>query len=179
MSKFTIHINKKIKTYLIIVILLNIVTIAIYSAMLYFVKVEKSEIVVLEENIENKQQLEQNASSIKHLILDTKKERSELNSYLVDSNELVGFIEKLESVGKHSGVSVKLSSVEEKKEDGLITINLSADGKWKEVAYFLKLIEALPKKINIERVVFTKLKKKVLWHGDMTIILGGLIGNTT
>lgn len=88
------------------------------------------------------------------------------------ADQLVSFIEDLESVGKKLGLDVNIISVnrvDDKKKPipYIIRISLEAKGGWSGTFSFLQAIENLPYKVIIEEAIL--LKDEVDWSLRTTV----------
>jgi len=82
-----------------------------------------------------------------------------LPDFFVHSDQVVGFIEKIESLGKESGGTVSISSINADDLDnspqgteGAIRLHVGVVGSWQAVMKTLVLAETLPYKVEINNV---------------------------
>lgn len=90
---------------------------------------------------------------------ETSSDWDKLPNYFVDANNVVSFIEKIESIGRTTGSEISLSSIDADKIDpaatstqGMIRANVVANGSWLSVIKTLKLMELLPFGVTIKDV---------------------------
>ncbi len=160
--------NKK-KFYSLLII--NIVVIAVLVLTALSVAGMKTEIVFLSENIEKEYLKKNKEQSVKKLVLNTQNERDTLDSYFIDKDGVVDFIEKLEDFGSASSVELELSSVNISNE-GVLTIDFNTQGGWKGTAYLMSLLEKYPGVIDIRRVALMEQKiGDTNWRGSFSIVL--------
>lgn len=132
---------------------------------------------------------QQRVLSMQALAQDTEEDRALLDSYFVGSEDVVSFLETLESLGDITGASVDISSVnidsgivltdEQKSRQSRgeeiqlppvtaenLQIRMRAEGTWEEVVHVLALLEALPFYITHDEVVIEELRGEVeAWRG--------------
>ena len=84
-------------------------------------------------------------------MLNTESKRLELESHFVTSDELVSFIEYIESLDTISGGTLVIDEVDVGDEQGepVLKVSLSASGKYKEIYKLLSLIETMPYEVSI------------------------------
>jgi len=105
--------------------------------------------------------------------------------YIVKSDDTVGFIQKIEDLAKNNGLKPEVKSV---SFEGIansdvsniesMRIQLDVTGEWKNVSYFLELIENYPISLNLKRFslnktdITVKNKKISQWTGgfDFSVI---------
>ncbi len=90
-------------------------------------------------------------SKTEDLVLNTESKRLELESHFVTSDELVSFIEYIESLDTISGGTLVIDEVDVGDEQGepVLKVSLSASGKYKEIYKLLSLIETMPYEVSI------------------------------
>ena len=119
-------------------ILLVIIAGILYGLALFVIEKKGASVRVLYAQLEEDTHREQNVNTLRHLVTDTAKERASLDRYFVSGGDVVGFIEYIESLGRRSGASVELSSVDViNTEPKTLQISFKATGSWESVAYML------------------------------------------
>lgn len=90
------------------------------------------------------------------VLRDIEVDQEKLNSYFVDGDSLVNFIERIEQLGKDSGATVEVRSLNEEatndKSIQTLVFNLTVKGNWNDVYYFLALVQNLPVKATFDRI---------------------------
>lgn len=133
--------------------------------------------ILLKEKKENREMVERN------LLRGTEKERQILDNYFVNSNSIISFIERLEGLGRASGVRLTLSSVDiDNERKNALKINLRASGMFSGIYYLVSLIEAMPYEIDVTRFSISKSgssasKDNNLWEGDVSLELFSFISS--
>ena len=103
--------------------------------------------------------------------------RAKLDSYFVGQDDIVQFIEAVESLSGITGGEIEIASVD--LEEGSNTsayqflhLRLTTKGAWEEVMYFTALLEALPNHVLVERgsleLRYTD-EEVEEWHGSFDI----------
>jgi len=160
------------------------IILVVFSVTLYIIGyniVQKEYIKVSNLILQSKQGVleTEQLQSIKHLINETKSQREKINKYFITADEIVAFIEQIESLGEFTGVSFDLSSVDAVDDSGdALLLKFTTYGSWQDTYYLLALIESLPYNIDIERVRIIKEKLKdstAKWRGDFNIRLNSFI----
>lgn len=173
------EIHKSTKVLCSIGIILVVFSITLY--VLGYNMVQKEYIKVSDLILQSKQGVQETEQlqSTKHLINETKTQREKLDKYFITADEIVVFIEQIESLGEFTGVSFDLSSVDAVNENGdALLLKFTTYGSWQDTYYLLALIESLPYNIDIERVRIIKEKSKdntAQWRGDFNIKLNSFI----
>jgi len=121
---------------------------------------------------------EGNASRAKKLIdvaVSTAQNRSKLNSYFVSSEDIVSFITAIEALGKDSGTTVAITSIDADKLNnaapgtiGSARAHIEGTGSWKAVMTLIDLAEGMPYVASINHVRLSsnnsELKVKNNWN---------------
>ena len=104
---------------------------------------------------------------IRKKMADWRREIDTLNSFFVEKEGEVVFIEKLETVAKNTGVKIEINSIQiGKKETGIdfienLELKVRFEGEWSAVAKFLSALENMPHAISI--------------YGSRIDLIGGLL----
>jgi hypothetical protein len=172
---FKNNINKKTKRLVYVFFLLNILVLVISVFVLYIVYKKYNSVALLEKRVKVTEDRKDKIISTKRLILNTKEDIKNLNSYFVDSDNMVGFIKDIETLGKNAGVSLVLSSVDISDDgNGLLSLKFTTEGDWSGLMYLLSLVESMPVKMVVNNVSFAKqdIKQgKKYWDGKFSITL--------
>lgn len=82
--------------------------------------------------------------------------RASLPSFLVNDNNALAFIQKVESVGKESGAAVSISSLSSGAAPGsskqAVSAIVSMNGSWQAVMRAIGLVESLPYALSVRSV---------------------------
>lgn len=89
------------------------------------------------------------------LLQELAEEEEAISSRFVPADDIVSFIELLETSGKDAGVSLEVASVgiapEKDAAHEWLTISLKARGAWEKLFHFLVLLETMPFVIELEQ----------------------------
>lgn len=158
------------KQTLIVVILLVVLVLGGYYFLFALIKSKNEKVSLFSQEID----LYLERESMRRTTEKTAEELSEkiqkLDSYFLHKDEVVPFIESIESAGSKSGVVVNIASVgvigpqivesasvggsADGKKDETLELRLDARGSWGNVVNFVSYIENLPYKVSVERAVF-------------------------
>jgi len=125
-------------------------------------------------------------SAMKHLLVDTISERSELNNYFVgnDNAASFSFIDSLENLSRIAKVDMSVNTVNLEPADlgdmfEYVSVNATAEGSYANVYWFLRLIEEMPLKHEVRSISFDKFlldkgenKKVSVWR--LTFVIRAL-----
>lgn len=152
------EIQGKTKKVLALVVLLNVALLAVLVFFFFAIK-SKNETISRNENIIETALAERGKiATLKTLVEETHKDREKLDSFLVDKEKIVEFLESVENLAKNERLSIGIGSLEERTDSAsgvaVPTLNLSIDssGSWSNVIKFLHLMENLPYHLSISKV---------------------------
>ena len=154
---------KTTKSYIIFFVILNLVTIVLFSILLTRINGRNNEALSLKEELDFEIMKEGRLRSVKEIITDVAPQRKEIDSYFVNKDSIVGFIKTIEDLGSLSGVSLEVDSV---GVDGLeigdgvdskilekLNLDFTTTGSWQDTFYLIILLESLPYKVSFEEFV--------------------------
>jgi hypothetical protein len=109
----------------------------------------------------------------KRLMTVREEDLAKLDSYVLNRSSIAAFIERLEDLSVHAGVTLDIR--EAKAEDGL-TLSFSTDGPFSNTYYFLTLLERLPFNITLKSANFDAAQGsapgvRTRWHANYSIIV--------
>lgn len=111
-----------------------------------------SEVALQASDLENKQgNLSQNLTLLKKSASDIEK----INSYFIKESQIVAFTERIESLGKTTGVTITLESLEPtpgKNNTRVLNFRIKASGYFANVMSTLRLLEVYPGKFEFNGV---------------------------
>jgi len=171
-------LRKKTKLLFVTAVVLNIAVVGMVVLTMYRIGEQETQIALLNGLIHEQQQSEEKLKSTRRLMVDTETERVKIDALFVSEDDIVGFIEKIESLGRHAGVSLELKSVDDSKtEDNVLSLRFTTNGNWESTFYFLALVESLPERIEVDGVNLRNTsrteggKTTPSWFGDFSISL--------
>jgi len=126
-----------------------------YAFIFYTIKSFNNQASLLRQEISLKEEKEKKSIFEKILLRDLEKERKELDGYFIERDNPVVLIEKIEEIGKISGVSLSISSLEPDKErKNIIIADMSLAGSFPKIFHFLSLLEKTPLGVTVKRAAF-------------------------
>lgn len=152
-----------------------ILTILLYGILFVQVKAKNERTSVLLSDIEVQAKQEGALASAHALAQETAGQRAKLKSGILGSAGVLAFIEMLEALGRDTGVSLTIGSLEpappEKKEGGELRLTLRFEGEWSKTVRFLGLLELLPFEASLSDVRLFRLsdEKKERWGSTVTL----------
>ena len=176
--------KRKARGVLKILILVSLLSATLYMFLFISTKRKIREAAVLDRLVE-KEEISKYESGRLIQETTTLADKSDiLDSFFIDPNTVVIFLESLEELGRKTGVSVSIISVKEgeaeKKSDLLsgtiapLSVKLTADGSFKNVYNFLTLLENAPYEIVFDRIQLLK-DEETGWSGEFNIVLQSYI----
>lgn len=174
--KYLNGIKKKTFFSLAGVFLLVVVAGVSYGAAMYAIEKKSVSVRNVAAQLVEDTNRDQNVKTLRRLVVSTAEERAQLDRYFVAGEDVVGFIEYIESLGRHSGAILELSSVDvmnTKKKT--LAVSFKATGSFENITYLLALMETLPMSVEIEKVSLRKNEKtsdekmETGWEGNFSI----------
>ncbi len=132
---------------------------SVYGYMYYRIDVSAGKIIDAESLIQSNKLAKQREKNFLDTYKATATKWSSLQDFYIKSDEVVNFIELMESYGLLSKSEVAISSIDADSLDGApvgkegkIKMHLSAKGPWLSVMKVLALTETLPYKLNLSNL---------------------------
>jgi hypothetical protein len=153
-------INKS-KKYIWLFIALTLSGVGVFMLYVAYSEIRSmnEEISLLKSDIDNETRRINEERDLKIALADTSKDREMLNGYFVREDQIVPFVESIESVGTKFGVKVKIVSISDggdvKNTEESLDLKINFNGSWSSVMNFLEYLENLPYKSHIDNVVFS------------------------
>lgn len=147
-----------------------LISFGVYSALFIIIKNKNNHISALQNKVDIEVIKDQRLNSIKQLIKDSDKEFKQIDTYFVSEGGVVNFLEKLESLGPISGVSVSVNSVGVNENANgnlpyeLLNIEFESRGAWSSIVKLISLLETFQFGITIERVQLELLPNSNYWQ---------------
>ena len=173
--------KKETKTLVAILLLIDIISIGTFIFLFFFTK----NIIKESVNKENEIKIELKKEDIRIFMKDNlilgKMYQDKLTDYIIPNGGTVDFIKTLEQLVLNSGLKSDIKTVSnelysEGNSLGLefIKINMNVIGEWKNVQFFLTLLENYPLKINIKKMSLNKFSDYIVngkeipeWSGNL------------
>ena len=161
-------------------IALNVAGAALYGFMMYRISSEKTKAAEALSKLEAGIKKEYNLRALSAALEKTEEERAKIDSYFVDIKGVAKFLEKLQSFGDASGVSLKLENVDIEGKNAL-KVSFNDNGSFAENYRLLELIENSPYTLEIDSMNINKVMVSVpggasvslnnLWSGSFSVRL--------
>lgn len=136
------------------------VVIAGYVFLYLHIQSERVNTSIIQKEIALIQEQNEQFRNLSGVVEDIDVNREKLISFFVDNDKIVDFLETIESLGEISGAEVKVKTINEIKKNEQIPaqlrLNVTADGSWNNVYYFMVLLESLPLKLTFDQVQIRK-----------------------
>lgn len=168
--------NRSHTFFFIVTLALCAVAITLFFSALYFIYSKKPSLSRLSAERSGIADEEAYYRGLKKTLSDTNAEQSVLNSYFIDPDNFVPFVEEIEALGTRAGVTLTVLSASLTDSDRNLALTVSTSGTFEETLYFLSLLEAYPAKITFDRAWIAKsvaAKGQVFflrpWDGKFTV----------
>jgi len=174
------NINKKTKTLLYMIAALNMIVLLFGAFVFYTVYKKYGTVAELYEKVRIIEKRQDEMIYTERLILSTEEDINKLNSYFVDSDNVVDFIKDIEYLGTNADVLLVLNSVNiSGEENGLLSLEFTTEGSWGDSMYLLALLESMPVKMDVNKVNFVKRKTTddSYWQGEFNVTLLSFLNN--
>lgn len=147
------------KQLLVLMSVVVVAALAIYIGLFLYIRNANQEIAELTSAIDQQLLTESRLRSVESIMEDTEEEQEKLEGYFVGQDDIVGFIETIESLAGTVGLTIEITSVDveevgESEAYQFLKLRFDTEGLWGETTHFLALLEALPNAITIHRAVF-------------------------
>lgn len=168
--------DKKFIITIALIVLLNGIVLA--GWLYLFSYLEKQNDLIREERqriLMNEKKLENNRS-LKDLMNKIADEKQKIDSVFLDKENIINFIESLESVSGKTGASIKIGNINiDNRKEKNVFLQFSLTGDFVRLFHYLVLLENLPYLINIEK---TGLKKAASneWRADFEVSVNSFTG---
>ncbi|MFC1721074.1 hypothetical protein ACFLY0_02190 [Patescibacteria group bacterium] len=178
---FINKIGKKTQRALLVAIVLNVIAIVFFAGAFFMVAKKELAIANVIEEIQNEYVRIEKKQSTKNIVRDTHEERKQLNTYFIEQDTVVHFIETIEELGTFAGVDLVLEAVDVTSgKNAKLSIRVSAKGSWEDLIYFLALSESSLLHIDIDSANVVKIKEGLedeegYWSGDFIITVHSFV----
>jgi uncharacterized protein YpuA (DUF1002 family) len=144
---------------LMMAIFVTIIVYGLYGYMYYTVDASLARVFVAREAVEKEQSYKNQEKSLTDMFEKTVSDRARLDTFFVAHDEIIQYIETIESLGKSGGATVALSAIN--ADDlatskvgtlGRISIAVDVRGTWSSVMRTLILAETLSYKVSVKNV---------------------------
>lgn len=171
-----------IKTKIILSVWL-VVCISMTSLVVYgFFRLDSLEntTTTLEQDIVSEKDSIQSFDSLAKSFSNIKIDSEKVNAFFIKRDEVVNFLDTIESLASTTKTQISIQSVTDKKTasgSALISIGVSASGSYTNLHHLIRLLEELPYQTEIQNVRLTRGKmsddknqSNTLWSADINIV---------
>lgn len=151
--------KKETKAWLITLIIIDIISITAFIFLFNFINNQTLDTINKEDQIKSEVKQEEIRVVKKTDIADSKIYQEKLLNYVIPSGGTVDFIKTIESLVSSSSLKSDIQSVNNISYDKgsslnmeLLSINMNVLGEWKNIQFFIKMLEKYPLKIDIKRI---------------------------
>ncbi|OIO31377.1 MAG: hypothetical protein COZ49_03835 [Candidatus Yonathbacteria bacterium CG_4_10_14_3_um_filter_47_65] len=144
--------RKKTIVILFVAVLLGIVLGGIYWLVFRVVEQKTAESLQAESDVEGYLNTEGGMAVLQKKVKESRNLRDELNTHFVKGDNIVAFMEEIESLGSLANVSIKLDNVEAFSEEYVLDFDFTSKGSFGGNMKLISLIDALPYKTNVQKV---------------------------
>lgn len=134
----------------------------------------------LEQEIAQKKESLQSFDSLIKMSSNIKADSEKINNFFIKRDEVVTFLDIVESLAPTTKTQISIRSVADKKTEtggALISININARGSYSNLHYLIRMLEELPYKTEIQNVrlsrdasIDEKGKSVNSWVADVIIV---------
>ena len=155
------QILNKTRNILIFLIILNLLAIGLYWFLSNQINKNTEMISNSASELNIQVAKEKQLKLSKNIIDDTEADRNKLDTFFVSRDDIVSFIQEIESLASSAGISIEINSVEVNdyvlagrvsEVIEVLNLTLSTNGSWSGNFYFLNLLETMPYKIDVSRL---------------------------
>lgn len=145
------------KEFLTSVTLVALLSVIIYFAGLFFVLGEVREIEDVYRNTESEFSKNEKARTLKSLAESNKEDIQTLREFFIQKGDEIEFIEKIEEIGRKSGTTFEIDSINPKLEQGdilkeNIEVRINIEGSWSKIMNFIDMLEKTYFGVSIQNI---------------------------
>lgn len=133
-----------------------------------FVKEQRKKIAINDKKLEN-------SNTLKNLMDEIVDRKKRIDSSFFTKENIIVFIENLESIAGKSMVEPKISNIKIDSKNKKLSIQVNLTGKFNQLFQYLVFLENLPYLIDIERMNFQKTEKNK-WQASFEILADSFMG---
>jgi len=173
--------KKETKRLLIIMVATNLLIIGLFIYVYNYTNNLINKSINTESDIKIELQKQDARIMMKNDLISSKTYQEKLKEYIVPSEGTVNFIKLLEQLALNSNIKSDIKNVATENDNKnilasteLIRINMDVLGEWKNVQFFITLLENYPLKIEIKNVYLNKFSENVVrgksisqWAGNI------------
>lgn len=166
-----------------IVITLVLVLVLVFIAYTIFfgeIRATNRDISLQRDSISGASEQELKLNDLKTVVEATQGKRDALQNHIVTESNIVAFLEGIESLEEQTDATIEVRSIEKITDENSafveeLALNIHAEGSWESVYHTFLLLEALPYKIRMTRLQFSKSPDEEMsgyeWQGDFRLFV--------
>lgn len=150
--------NKKFILTFVIMVAINIAGLAGWWLIFSYIQASRDNILASRLKIQETDRRINNAHLLKNLLSEIRKDKEKIDASFLNSQSVVGFIEKLEVLGRQAGVSASIKSINLPDQNKIKEprLQVSATGSFRDLFQYFSLLENLSYQISFEKFSLIK-----------------------
>ncbi len=154
--------NKKFITTFVIMAAINIAGLVGWWLIFSCIQASRDSILASRAEIEETDRRISNAHLLKNLLSEIRKDKEKIDVSFLNSQNMVGFLEKLEVLGRQAGVNVSIRSINlpGQSEINEPRLQVAATGSFRDLLQYFSLLENLPYQIIFEKFSLIKAEEQ-------------------
>ncbi len=155
--------KKQTKSFFIVLGIIDLVLISSFIFMFSYMKAQVADTAEKEDTITSEIKQQDSVALMRRDIGNGKNYQDQLYGYILGKDDVVNFIKELETLATSSSLESHIQSVTYESAVKVTSIKaeltrfkMNVSGEWKNIIYFLKLLENYHLRINIEGLSMTK-----------------------
>lgn len=175
--------RKETKILVTILIVLDLMAVIFFIILFSFTQNQISDTVLKTEEIKAAIKERETLYLMKNDITYGKDYENNLSQYIIGKNDIAGLIKIIEGLATSSNLKFEINSIGNEPSTKLspigaelVKMNITASGEWKNLQFFLNLLENYPLKISITNLSLARsglnVRKAPLWSGtfEFTVV---------
>ena len=145
---------------------------AVYGGLYWSIGKKEQNISGLLVTIQEESKKTLQIKTLTDVVENSTKDRAELETYFIKTEDIVGFIEKVEALGASAGIGTDIKGVNVLGEGGsYLQMELETKGSLRGTLQFLTLMELLPGALSFDKVFMTESikEKEKVWEGSFAV----------
>lgn len=127
-----------------------VLSVGIYGYFFYALKSTSRTAANLETEVKSLQAQESEIGVLRKNLAATEESRAKLVSYFIQTNDIVPFLETVESYGRGVNVSTEFEDVKVVDKPTSIVLTVVGKGSFANIYRFVSLVEAIPYEISVQ-----------------------------
>jgi|GEM_PF-3305569 len=159
----------KTKILLSFLIILDLCLVAVFVVLYIFTKNQITDTINNTNQIITEIKRQETLSLMKKDVEDSKNYENKIYGYFIGADNVADFLKTVEGLVASSSLKDDIQSVDYESPSTVASVNtellrvkVSVEGEWKNIQYFLKLVENYPLKIDIRNLSLNKVSDSVI-----------------